>query len=268
MNTQSNPLKHFRWRATLIRFLINAATLFIVVVLTPEVYFVDPTFLHLLVGALVLGILNATIKPIIQFFTLPFIFASYGLIIILINSFMIWLLSRIFPEALAVDRIFWALVAGALYGIVSSFLESLFGLNEPIFPDDDPEDIALREQVDAESVGIFRAIVDHQDAKAQDSAALAEVTSDEKDEQERPMDSAAPAEAGEEIAGSADEGTVEENAELVANPIDEKDDTASDEEAPAVAHKDPQAPIAEGGLKFQASENETSEESAEEEVKS
>ena len=68
MNTQSNPLKHFRWRATLIRFLINAATLFIVVVLTPEVYFVNPTFLHLLVGALVLGILNATIKPIIQFF--------------------------------------------------------------------------------------------------------------------------------------------------------------------------------------------------------
>ena len=160
MNTQSNPLKHFRWRATLIRFLINAVTLFVVVVLTPQVYFVDPTFLNLLVMALVLGILNATLKPIIQFFTLSFIFISYGLIIILINSLMIWLLARIFPEALVVDNLFWALVAGALYGIISSFLEALFGLNEPIIPDDSPEDMALRERVDAESVGILAAFVD------------------------------------------------------------------------------------------------------------
>jgi len=86
MAEKSNILSHFRWRASLLRFLVNAVTLFIVVVLTPQVYFVDPTFLDLL--ALVLGILNATLKPIIQFFTFSFI--SYGLIIILINSLLIW----------------------------------------------------------------------------------------------------------------------------------------------------------------------------------
>ncbi len=190
MENQSNPLKHFRWRATLIRFLINAVAIFLVVILTPKVYFVDPTFLHLLLMALMLGILNATIKPIVQFLTLPFIFISYGLVIILINSFMIWLLSLIFPEALAVDSFLWALFAGAIYGVISSFLESLFGLNEPIIPDDKPEDMALREQVDEESSGVVKTFVDNQEAKSQNSAAVAEVTAEEKEEREgRSIDS-------------------------------------------------------------------------------
>ena len=182
MNTQSNPLKHFRWRATLIRFLLNAVTIFLVVILTPKVYFVDPASVHLLLMALVLGILHATVTPFIQFFTLSFIFASYGLIVVLINSFMIWLLALIFPEALAVDNFFWALVAGALYGIISSFLESLCGLNEPIIPDDSPDDMALREKVDVESVGVVRAFVDNREAKSQNADALAEVVAEAKDE--------------------------------------------------------------------------------------
>ena len=232
MTTQSSPLKHFRWRATLIRFLVNVVTLFIVVILTPKVYFVDPTFLHLLLMALVLGILNATIKPIIQFLTLPFIFISYGLIIVLINSLMLWMLSWIFPEALAVDRLFWALVAGALYGIISSFLESLCGLNEPIIPDDSPEDVALREEVDAESVGVAKTFVDNQETKAQYSAALAEVTAEEKDEAQ---DYIAPVDAVEEIAEvepqipSADGETAEEEAETVANKFGDDNDVATDE---------------------------------------
>lgn len=172
MATQSNPFKHFRWRAMLVRFLVNVVTVFLVVVLVPKVYFVNFSFLNLLLIALVLGILNATIKPVIQFFTLPFIFISYGLIIVLINSFMLWLLSRIFPEVLAVDRVFWALIAGALYGIISSFLESLCGLNEPIIPDDRPDDMALRERVDAEATGGTKAFFETKAADAQVAATL------------------------------------------------------------------------------------------------
>lgn len=273
MNTQSNPIKHFRWRATLIRFLVNAVTIFVVVILTPKVYFVDPTFLQLLLMALVLGILNATIKPIIQFFTLPFIFISYGLVIVLINSFMIWLLARIFPEALAVDNLFWALVAGALYGVISGFLEAFFGLNEPIVPDDNPEDIALRERVDAESVGIVAAFVDNEEAKAQESAALTEVTAEEREERnerEEAPNSAAPVDA---ITGlkpqvpPVEGETAEDEAESGADKLDEQDDAAVDEVTVAVtmavAYTESQALPAEEKLEFQGTEDDAAEESVE-----
>lgn len=204
MNAQTKLPQHFRWRAILIRFLVNAVTIFVVVVLTPQVYFVDPTLLHLLLLALVLGILNAMLKPIIQFFTLPFIFISYGLIIILINSLLIWLLARIFPDALVVDNLFWALVAGALYGIISSFLESLFGLNEPIIPDDSPEDMALRERVNAASVGLTTSFIGHRGTKSQNAVVPAAVIADEQGEihegvRDRAPDSVAAIEAAEAI---------------------------------------------------------------------
>jgi putative membrane protein len=233
MDNQPTVRKHFRWRALLIRFLVNAVTLLIVVAITPSVYFVDPSLLNLLLLALVLGILNATLKPIIQFFTLPFIFVSYGLIIVLINSLMIWMLSWIFPGFLAVDSLFWALVAGALYGIISVFLESLCGLGEPIVPDDTPEEIALRERLDAEAVSIIGAYVDEEEAKEPTAAALAKVTTEEnnegKGEEERAQDQG--------NVASPEEEPVEEEAESIANRSAEllPNDVESDSESDAVS---------------------------------
>ncbi len=124
MSNISILLRQFNWRVLLVRLPVNAVTLLLVVVITPRVYFVSPSVGGLLFLAVALGILNGLLKPIIHFFTLPFIFASYGLVVILVNTGILLLLSGFFPELMLVDSIIWALVAGALYGVISAFLES------------------------------------------------------------------------------------------------------------------------------------------------
>ncbi|HEY54288.1 MAG TPA: phage holin family protein, partial [Caldilineae bacterium] len=132
-------LKQFNWRALLVRILINAAVLTVTALILPNVSFVQITIGNILFVAIALGILNALIKPILQFLTLSFIFTTYGLVVVLINAVILWLLSFLFPDRFAVDSILAALIGGALIGILGSFFESLFGLSPPIVPDEQDE---------------------------------------------------------------------------------------------------------------------------------
>ncbi len=132
-------VRNFNWRMLLLRLLIAAGVLVVITAVIPKVYFVDRSLGSVLVLALGLGILNALIKPILQLLTLPFIFVSYGVVVILINTFLLYLLSWLFPQRFAVDSLLWAFVAAALMGLLSSFLENLCGLTAPILRDEDAE---------------------------------------------------------------------------------------------------------------------------------
>jgi len=123
------------WRMLLMRLVINSLTLILVALLVPDIYFVDRSLLSILFMAAVLGILNAFVKPLIQFLTLQFIFATYGFVVVLINTIILLLLDLIFQERFYVGRMIWAIVGGLVMGVVSSFLESLLGLNLPIVPE-------------------------------------------------------------------------------------------------------------------------------------
>lgn len=127
--------RQFNWRMLLVRIVINALTLLIVSIL-PNIYFVEPTVLSVLFLSVILGVLNALVKPILQFLTLRFIFITYGFAIVIINTIILLILNLLFPDMIAVDRLVWAIIGGALMGFVSSFLESLFGLQVPILPED------------------------------------------------------------------------------------------------------------------------------------
>jgi len=136
MAKQRTPfIRNFNWRILLLRILINAAALFLTAALVPDIYFVDRSLASLLLLALGLGLLNAFLKPILQVLTLRFIFASYGLIVILINTLILYLLTIFFPARFAVDHLLWAFVGGALIGAVGSLLESLLGVTAPIVGD-------------------------------------------------------------------------------------------------------------------------------------
>jgi putative membrane protein len=132
-----NLSKSFNWRILLVRILVNAVTL-VLLALLPGIRFVDVSLLNLLLMALVLGLINAFVKPVIQFLTLSLIFVTYGFVLILINTFILLLIARLFPQ-FQVSNIWWALIGGALIGLVSSVLESLFGVAPPILPEKRPE---------------------------------------------------------------------------------------------------------------------------------
>jgi putative membrane protein len=135
-----------------VRILVNAVTLVVLAIL-PGIKFVDPSLGKLLLMALVLGLINAFIKPILQFLTLSFLFVTYGFVLILINALVLILLAWLF-QSYQIANIWAALLGGALIGLISSFLESLFGVAPPILPEKPPE---LKQQIAASQTSPVQA---------------------------------------------------------------------------------------------------------------
>lgn len=120
------------------RFVVNLVALTVTLVLVPNINLDNRTLGSWLWLALMLGVLNTLVKPILQVLTLRFIFATTGLVVILINAVILLLLGWLFPDLLNVN-FFWALVGGAVLGLSATFLESLFGLTPPIVSEKYPE---------------------------------------------------------------------------------------------------------------------------------
>ena len=124
---------HFRVRPVLVRWIVSAICLFLTVLVVPHVYYKGdyPVLSWLLISA-VFALLTTFVKPLVQLVLLPLIFVSYGLVIVLINTLIIWFLAVIFPARFHVDHLLWALVAGLVSGLLIGLLENLFGLTPPI----------------------------------------------------------------------------------------------------------------------------------------
>ncbi|MFA5820735.1 MAG: phage holin family protein [Candidatus Gracilibacteria bacterium] len=71
---------------------VNALALYSLTVVTPEVL-VSGGVKFFLVGGVVLGAANVFIKPVIKILSLPLIFLTGGLFLIVINALMLWFLS-------------------------------------------------------------------------------------------------------------------------------------------------------------------------------
>lgn len=81
-------------------------------------------FLAALFAALVLGIVNAIIRPIILFLTLPINIITLGLFTIIINGFMLKITSTV-VNGFAVHG-FWSATIGAIIlSLISSVLNAL-----------------------------------------------------------------------------------------------------------------------------------------------
>jgi putative membrane protein len=79
-----------------------------------------------IVAAAVLGILNALVRPVLQFFSLPITFLTLGLFYFVINGLMLYWTAAL-VKGVAV-RSFWAAVlTSILVSLCSLLLNSLFG---------------------------------------------------------------------------------------------------------------------------------------------
>ncbi len=68
--------------------------------------------LALIAAALVLGLINAVVRPVLLFLTLPFTLVTLGLFIFLLNAFCLWLTSLL-VKGFDVQG-FWSAVLGAM----------------------------------------------------------------------------------------------------------------------------------------------------------
>ena len=106
----------------LIVWLINAAALFALPYLMSSIK-VD-SFLTALGAALVLGLINAFIRPLLVLLTLPATLLTLGLFIFVINGLLFWFVGS-FDTGFHVGG-FWSGVGGAiLYSIISWALSAI-----------------------------------------------------------------------------------------------------------------------------------------------
>jgi putative membrane protein len=79
--------------------------------------------------ALIFGLLNAFVRPILKLVSMPFIILTLGLFVFIVNAAMLMLTSWLaekFGLAFHVDHFFWDAVLGALVITVVSMVLSVF----------------------------------------------------------------------------------------------------------------------------------------------
>ena len=106
----------------LVVWLINTVALIAVAYLMPSVTI--SSFASALVAALVLGLLNAIIRPILVLLTLPVTLLTLGLFIFVINGLLFWAVGAFVPGFHVAG--FWSSVLGAIvFSLVSWLLSAL-----------------------------------------------------------------------------------------------------------------------------------------------
>jgi len=109
----------------LIRLLVNAAALWVATRLVPGVTF-DGGTLPFLGVALVFGVVNAFVRPLMQVLTFPLILFTLGLFLLVVNGLMLWLTSSLSASLGLGFHVtgFWAAFWGAIVVSVTSLLLS------------------------------------------------------------------------------------------------------------------------------------------------
>ena len=100
----------------LARWLVNAAALLLVAYIYPGVQV--ESFVAALFSALVLGVVNAFIRPLLVILTFPVTLITLGLFLFVINALLFWLVTEV-VHGFTVTGFWAALVGSILYSLIT-----------------------------------------------------------------------------------------------------------------------------------------------------
>jgi putative membrane protein len=124
----------------IIKIVVNAVAIWVATAVVPGVVVSegDATLgrkiITLLVVGAIFGVVNALIKPIVKFFSLPFYILTLGLFAFVVNALMLMLASWLAEQlniSFHIDDFFWSAIGAA---IVVTFVSMVLNL---ILPDSD-----------------------------------------------------------------------------------------------------------------------------------
>jgi putative membrane protein len=124
------------WRLHLVRFISAGLSVVLAVALVPGLSFTSWRWGEGLEIALIFALLNAFVKPLLQFMALRFLFSSYGIVIVLINTLLLMLLARVLNDSIEFKSLLALLVGGALVGLIGGALDAMLGANYPMLDRD------------------------------------------------------------------------------------------------------------------------------------
>lgn len=106
----------------LLRWLVNAVALYLTTLIVPGVRVSD--FPGALLAALVLGIVNAVIRPVVLLLTLPLNVLTLGIFTFVVNALMLYIVSAA-THRLMLDNFLAAFVGAIVLSLISFVLSRL-----------------------------------------------------------------------------------------------------------------------------------------------
>jgi len=105
-----------------VSLLINTGAIFVTSYVLPGVHLagVEPA----LVAAVVMGVINTFVKPVLILLTLPITVLTLGLFVLVLNALLVLLVSALVP-GFDVDGFWWALLFSVVLSVVNAFLHQI-----------------------------------------------------------------------------------------------------------------------------------------------
>jgi putative membrane protein len=103
----------------IVHWLVVAIALWVTAYILPGVT-IGP-WQTLAIASLVLGLMNAVVRPILTLLTLPITIVTLGLFYLLVNGFIFFLTSKVVP-GFEVAGFWWAVLGALIVSIVSWFI--------------------------------------------------------------------------------------------------------------------------------------------------
>lgn len=106
----------------LIGWVLNALALMGVTYIVPGIHV--SSFTTALIAAVVIGLVNMLIKPILVILTLPVTILTLGLFIFVINGILFWLVGH-FLDGFAVQTVMAGIIGAIVYSVISWILSAI-----------------------------------------------------------------------------------------------------------------------------------------------
>jgi putative membrane protein len=109
-----------------VRFIANTVAIGVAAWLfRPHLEFAS--FYAILLAAVLLGILNSTVRPLLRLLTLPLNLITLGLFTLVLNAAILMLLAWIMGELMNVENFGWAVLAALVISVIASLMNILTG---------------------------------------------------------------------------------------------------------------------------------------------
>lgn len=106
--------------------LISAAAVGLTALVLPGIHIQPFSWVTLLLLGLVIGVIDAIVRPVVSFLSLPLTILTLGLFQLVLNALLLYLASLVVP-AFKIDNFLWAVAGGIVLGIIHAILEAIFG---------------------------------------------------------------------------------------------------------------------------------------------
>ncbi len=106
----------------LLIWILNAVALLAVAYLLPGI--TVASFGSAMWAALILGLVNMLVKPVLILLTLPITIITLGLFLFVINALLFWFVGSMLT-GFKVNGFWWAVIGAIVYSLISGFLTSL-----------------------------------------------------------------------------------------------------------------------------------------------